>query len=149
MNFLKKTVTLRIHIFVLLLALLFLGMVAVGIYFRLPQNLFFMLLQPSQVESVQIRVGSQEYQELSAQEIAELVGVLKDFRIRDRGVRSCPPDSQASAEYHIHMKWGVTMHLSCSDGAVTINADRYQAHADVIDRLYALYRQQRKARSSQ
>ena len=149
MNFLKKTVTLRINIFALLLVLLLIGAVAAVIYFRVPQNLFFMLLHPSQVESIQIRVNRDEYQELSLQEIAALVGVLNDFRIRDSGVRSNPPENQSNAEYHIHMKWGFTVHLCCTGGTVNINADSYPDHGDVKDRLYSLYRQQRDARNSQ
>lgn len=146
MNILKKAVTLKINIFFLLLALLFLGGIAAAVHFHVPENLFFALLRPGQVKSIQVATGIDAYQDLNTQEIAQVIDVLNDFRIKGSGLRTCPPGEQAQAIYHIQTKWGTTLHISFGSGVVFVNTHRYQDYTDVSDRLVSLYQEQRDAR---
>ena len=91
-------------------------------------------------------MGSGKYEDLTDQEIEAFVEVLKDFRIHTNGVHGCTPYTLTRTDYRIHMKWGQTLPFSFLSGTMNFGEYIYPNYADVDDRLYELYRQQRTVR---
>lgn len=139
MNVLSRRVTLRINVLCLLLVLLLICAAVLAYWYFAPGNLFFMLLREEAVESVQRNWGG-ELQTLTREEAAEVVNILKDFRITEKGLRGRPPENYALAELQIHMKTGMTVYVDYRIGVV-INEMHYSDHNDVADRLVAFFRQ--------
>lgn len=152
MQFLKKTITVKINLFALVIAVLLLAAIILGIYLHVPENLFFMTLSPSQISSVQICTGFDTlhepyYDSLNEQEIAALIQELRNFRVGNHvEPRTSSPSSQASSSYHIYTIWGTTLHLDLDSIDITVNGNTYSDQPELEERLYTLYRQQCDAR---
>lgn len=149
MQFFKKMITLRINLFAFIMALLLLGTTSVAIYFQLPEALFFKLLSPSQIHSVELRLSRKEgYTQLTQQEISDLIHILNQVNVKEKRDRCFTPSEQSRADYRIHLKWGTTLHVSTQSGPLAINAHIYNS-PQLADSLYELARQQREARATQ
>lgn len=124
MQFFKKTVTLKINIFALCTVLILLIGIAAAVRLHVPENLFFTLLRPSHVESVEYRVyGSQGrgYAQMPEQEVAAAIAILNQVRVTEGATRSIAPSSQAAADCKIHLKWGTTLSINAGSGIFGIN----------------------------
>lgn len=139
MNVLNRRLMVRINVLCLLLVLLLICAAVLACWYFAPGNLFFMLLREEAVESVQRNWGG-ELQPLTREEVTEVVNILKDFRITEKGRRVRPPENYPLAELQIHMKTGMMVYIDYRLG-MAINEMYYSDHNDVADRLLAFFHQ--------
>lgn len=148
MQFFKKTVTLKINIFALCTVLILLVGIAAAIRFHVPENLFFMLLRPSHIESVEYRVydtGTITYAQMTEQDIATTVAILNQVRVTDEVRRSFTLSSQATADCKIHLKWGSPLSIHAGIGSLGINACYLPSTEEQDDALFDLLQNLRQA----
>ena len=147
MQFFKKIVTLKINIFALCTISILLIATIAAIRFHVPENLFFVLLKPSHVESVELRLPSCEgYARMTEQEIAATIAILNQIRVTDGAEHSIPPSAQAIAECKIHLKWGTTLYVSANTGRLGINAYSLFGNRQQAEDLGSLLRDLRQAK---
>lgn len=141
--FLKKPITLRINlIWTAVILLLILG-IALCLYLRVPDNLYFMLMEPDWVSSAQVSLRG-TVRDLTPQELRDVVSILNDFRFEDVGERCFGPDPYEYADIRLHMKSGKTLTICCSGGFYGVGEYSYP-NSQALWKLGELWKGYRKA----
>lgn len=127
MKFLKKRITLRINLIWTAVILLLIVGIAICLYLRVPDNLYFILMEPDWVSSGQVAVfGKHEWREMTREEIAEVVSVLNEFRFEGEKERVFAPDLYDGAQIRLYMNSGKILNIHCFSDIYGINEHSYR-----------------------
>ena len=123
-KFLCKKICLRINILALILVMLFVLTVVLFFHYQMAQNLYYRLMQASWIDSAHMRIRGDEYVELDRAEIAQLVDILNDVKIKD-GVHRYYPTTNSSTCFQITFRSGKTLYINIMFGKLRLNEYEY------------------------
>lgn len=130
LSLLKRRITVTVRVRNLVILAVCVAVVLLGAYLRVPDNLFFMLLEPDQIQTAYVWCGRGSMT-LTREEIEEVVALLNDVRIIGPGERSEPLGPQLTYELHLQLKTGTWLRFDTwVVRRVGINGYRY---ADIAE----------------
>lgn len=123
-KFLCRKIHLRINILALILVLLFILATVLFFQYQMAENLYYRMMDASWVESAYICTGYQTFAELDRAEIAQLVDILNDVKIKD-GVHRFYPTTYNSTCFQITFRNGKTLDIDVMFSKLRLNEYEY------------------------
>lgn len=127
---LKKSITVTIRVRNLVILAVCIAVLLLGAYLRVPDNLFFMLLESDQVQSAYVWCGRGSMP-LTREEIGEVVALLNDVRIIGPGERRDSYGVQLYYPLTLQLTDGTQLRFECNvKDRLRINGYQYDDIAD-------------------